>query len=118
MRLIFDKYPAGPSNSRLYWRVYRVEDNGRQRKIMGVSWRVLACPGVSWRAGPGLGVKNDCTRNKRWLPDGSCTITLHPGCNGGVIEGVARTPATRPGAVPLPPASPGKLPTTSQYHLT
>ncbi|MDH6223084.1 MULTISPECIES: L,D-transpeptidase family protein [Streptomyces] len=78
-RLIFDKNPADPSNSRLYWRVYRVEDNGRQRKIVD----------VSWRAGSGIGVKNDCTRNKGWLPNGSYDITLHPSYNGSIIKGVA-----------------------------
>jgi hypothetical protein len=45
-RLIFDKYPAGASNSRLYWRVYRVEGQRPPEEDHG---RVLACPGVSWR---------------------------------------------------------------------
>lgn len=78
-RLVFDKNPADPTDSRLNWRVYRVEDNGHQRKIVD----------VSWRAGSGTGVKNDCTRNRGWLPDGDYDITLHPSYNGNVIKGVA-----------------------------
>ncbi|MFE0349509.1 hypothetical protein [Streptomyces griseoluteus] len=78
-RLTFDKNPSDPTNSRLHWRVYRVYDSGRQVSVVN----------VSWRAGSGIGVKDDCASNKGWLPNGDYDVTLYPSYNGSVIKGVA-----------------------------
>ncbi|MEU2154626.1 hypothetical protein ABZ532_06320 [Streptomyces sp. NPDC019396] len=77
--LTFDKNPSAPSDSRLYWRVYRTYESGRQVKVRE----------VSWRAGSGLGVTNECTRNRGWLPNGYYDVTLHTQYNGSLIKGVA-----------------------------
>ncbi|MFF4650038.1 hypothetical protein [Streptomyces sp. NPDC001380] len=78
-RMVFDKNPSDPTNSRLYWRVYRVEDSGRQRMVVN----------ASWRAGSGIGVKDDCASNRGWLPNGSYDVTLYTAYNGSAIKGVA-----------------------------
>ncbi|MFE7775843.1 hypothetical protein ACFU5O_18450 [Streptomyces sp. NPDC057445] len=76
--LTFDKNPSDPSNSRLYWRVFRTYESGRQVKVRE----------VSWRAGSGLGVKNECTKNRGWLPNGYYDVTLYMQYNGSAIKGV------------------------------
>ncbi|MGW7363238.1 hypothetical protein ACWGI8_07385 [Streptomyces sp. NPDC054841] len=76
--LTFDKNPSDPSNSRLYWRVFRTYESGRQVKVVD----------VSWRAGSGLGVKNECTKNRGWLPNGYYDVTLYPEYDGSAIKGV------------------------------
>jgi len=77
--MTFDKNPSDPTNSRLFWRVYRVEENGSQRKIVD----------VSWRAGSGNGSTDSCYRNNGWLPNGYYDTTLYMNYNGSVIDGVA-----------------------------
>lgn len=78
-RLTFDKNPSSPSNSRLNWQVYRVNDSGQMIKIVD----------RSWRAGSGIGNTNECTSNKGWLPNGEYDVTLYPAYNGSFIKGVA-----------------------------
>ncbi|GLF98101.1 hypothetical protein [Streptomyces yaizuensis] len=70
-RLVFDKNPQNPSDSRL--RVYK-----------GTAlW-------AEYRAGSGLGSTNDCTRERGWLPNGNWKIRLKDRTyNGQLIKGYA-----------------------------
>jgi lipoprotein-anchoring transpeptidase ErfK/SrfK len=69
--LVFDKNPADPMDSRLS--IYK---NGRVQK--------------SYRAGSGIGVKDDCVRNKGWMPNGDWRIRLKSRTyNGRSIKGYA-----------------------------
>ncbi|MFG2113411.1 L,D-transpeptidase family protein [Streptomyces sp. NPDC048718] len=69
--LVFDKNQKNPADSRLL--VYR------GKKLV-----------ASYRAGSGTGVKNDCTRNKGWMPNGSWKIRSKSRTYGGrYIKGYA-----------------------------
>ncbi|MFJ6431129.1 L,D-transpeptidase family protein [Streptomyces sp. NPDC091416] len=69
--LVFDKNPDDPTNSRLS--VYK------GTKL----W-------ATYRAGSGLGIKDDCVRGKGWLPNGNWRIKLRSRTyNGNLIKGYA-----------------------------
>ncbi|WP_077801013.1 L,D-transpeptidase family protein [Streptomyces sp. JHA26] len=69
--LVFDKNQGDPTNSRLS--VYQ------GKKL----W-------ATYRAGSGTGVKNDCVRNKGWMPNGNWKIKLKSRTyNGEYIKGYA-----------------------------
>ncbi|MGC9499731.1 L,D-transpeptidase family protein [Streptomyces sp. WG7] len=69
--LVFDKNPGDPANSKLS--VYR------GKKL----W-------ATYRAGSGLGVKDDCARAKGWMPNGNWKIKLKTRTyNGNLIKGYA-----------------------------
>ncbi|MFG6298035.1 MULTISPECIES: L,D-transpeptidase [Streptomyces] len=69
--LIYDKNPSAPTDSRLS--VYR---DGKLQ--------------ATYRAGSGIGVKDDCVRNKGWMPDGNWRIKLKSRTyDGNVIKGHA-----------------------------
>lgn len=73
----FDKNPQNPSNSRLYWDVYR-SDLDSPRRIST----------VSWRAGSGV-VADSCAKGRGWLPNGTYSVKLHQNYGGSVIRGRA-----------------------------
>ncbi|WP_030245084.1 MULTISPECIES: L,D-transpeptidase family protein [unclassified Streptomyces] len=69
--LVFDKNQGHPTNSRLS--VYRG----------GTLW-------ATYRAGSGLGIKDDCVRGRGWMPNGNWKIKLKSRTyNGRVIKGHA-----------------------------
>lgn len=69
--LVYDKNPTDPTNSRLS--VYQGK-------------RLMA----AYRAGSGLGDKNDCTPKKGWIPNGNWKIKLKSRTyNGRLIKGYA-----------------------------
>ncbi|MBT2439594.1 L,D-transpeptidase [Streptomyces sp. ISL-36] len=69
--LVFDKNPSDPSDSRLY-----LHRKGK--------------PTISYRAGSGTGVKDDCVRNKGWMPNGNWRIRLKStNYNGDLVKGYA-----------------------------
>ncbi|MFD3656829.1 L,D-transpeptidase family protein [Streptomyces sp. NPDC058620] len=69
--LVFDKNPNDPTNSRLS--VYK------GKKL----W-------ATYRAGSGLGTKDDCVRARGWMPNGSWKIKLKSRTyNGNIIKGYA-----------------------------
>jgi hypothetical protein len=75
--LTFDKNQKDPQSSTLTWELYRTDLDPPRRTTR-----------VSWRAGSGLGVKNACTRNRGWLPNGQYNVTLHEKYAGSKIHGV------------------------------
>ncbi|WP_028964841.1 L,D-transpeptidase family protein [Streptomyces thermolilacinus] len=69
--LVFDKNPSDPSNSRL--RLYK--------------GGVLQ---AGYRAGSGMGVTNDCVRDKGWIPNGNWRVRLKSRTyNGQFVKGYA-----------------------------
>ncbi|MYX32681.1 MULTISPECIES: L,D-transpeptidase family protein [unclassified Streptomyces] len=69
--LVYDKNPGSPTNSKL--KVYQ-------------GTKLLA----SYRAGSGLGSKNDCAVGEGWIPNGNWKIKLKdPKYNGQYIKGYA-----------------------------
>ncbi|MFI0927908.1 L,D-transpeptidase family protein [Streptomyces sp. NPDC021012] len=71
--LVFDKNPKDPTDSRLL--VYK----GKEHKL----WAV-------YRAGSGIGVKDDCARARGWLPNGTWKIKLKSRTyNGDLVKGYA-----------------------------
>ncbi|MER7541008.1 L,D-transpeptidase [Streptomyces sp. NPDC097704] len=72
-RLVFDKNPKDPTDSRLL--VYKGDSN--------TPWAV-------YRAGSGVGVQDDCARARGWLPNGNWKIKLKSTTyNGNLIKGYA-----------------------------
>ncbi|MFH8972896.1 L,D-transpeptidase family protein [Streptomyces sp. NPDC017890] len=69
--LVYDKNPSAPADSRLS--VHRG----------GKLW-------ATYRAGSGIGVKDDCVRNKGWMPNGNWKIKLKSRqYDGQLIKGYA-----------------------------
>jgi hypothetical protein len=74
----FDKNWSDPSNSRLYWDVYRTDLDPPRRIIS-----------KSWRAGSGLGSTNSCLQNNGWLPNGYYSVKQWNNYPGTTIKGYA-----------------------------
>lgn len=79
VKLVFDKNPSDPTNSRLL--LYRKKSTQGAAKYQLVA---------SYRAGSGTGVKDDCATGKGWMPNGNWRIKLKSRTyNGELVKGYA-----------------------------
>ena len=78
--ITFDKNWKNPHDSRLVWRVYRLED-GKRRLVER----------QAWRAGSGFTRRSTdaCKKNDGWLPNGGYQPRLHANYWGSLIKGRA-----------------------------
>ncbi|MFI1809060.1 L,D-transpeptidase [Streptomyces sp. NPDC020422] len=79
VKLVFDKNPSDPSNSRLLlYRKTSARGTAKYRLVAG------------YRAGSGTGVKDDCATGKGWMPNGDWRIRFKSRTyDGELVKGYA-----------------------------